>query len=67
MITKISKALSDRNINVNGLKLSRSEKGGEAVVVVQVDNNIDDTAIFDELKNLQDVSKVTCLKALKPL
>jgi L-serine dehydratase len=67
MITKISKALSDRNINVNGMKLSRSEKGGEAVVVVQVDNNIDDMAIFDEFKNLQDVSKVTYLKALKPL
>lgn len=67
MITKISKALSDRNINVNGLKLFRSEKGGEAVVIVQVDDNIDGSTIVNELKGLQDVSKVTYLKALKPL
>lgn len=67
MITKISKALSDRNINVNGLKLFRSEKGGEAVVIVQVDDNIDGATIVNELKDLQDVSKVTYLKALKPL
>ena len=67
MITKITEVLSNHSINVNGLKLSRSEKGGEAVVVVQVDDNIDDSAIFDELKKLQDVSKVTYLKALKSL
>ena len=67
MITKISKALSDKNINVNGLKLFRSEKGGEAVVIVQVDDNIDGSTIVNELKELQDVSKVTYLKALKPL
>ena len=67
MITKITEVLSNHSINVNGLKLSRSEKGGEAVVVVQVDDNIDDTAIFDELKNLQDVAKVTYLEALKTL
>lgn len=67
MITKITEVLSNHSINVNGLKLSRSEKGGEAVVVVQVDDNIDDLAIFDELKKLQDVSKVTYLKALKSL
>lgn len=67
MITKITEVLSNHSINVNGLKLSRSEKGGEAVVVVQVDNNIDDTAIFDELKKLQDVAKVTYLEALKTL
>ena len=67
MITKITEVLSNHSINVNGLKLSRSEKGGEAVVVVQVDDDIDDTAIFDELKKLQDVSKVTYLKALKSL
>ena len=67
MITKISKALSDKNINVNGLKLFRSEKGGEAVVIVQVDDNIDGSTIVNELKELQNVSKVTYLKALKPL
>ena len=67
MITKITEVLSNHSINVNGLKLSRSEKGGEAVVVVQVDDDINDTVIFGELKKLQDVSKVTYLKALKTL
>lgn len=67
MITKISQVLSNRNINVNGLKLFRSEKGGEAVVIVQVDDNISNDIILGELRKLKDVSKVTFLKALKPM
>lgn len=67
MITKISQVLSDRNINVNGLKLFRSEKGGEAVVIVQVDDSLADMIVLDELKKIDGVSKATLLKALKPM
>ena len=67
MITKISSVLSNRNINVNGLKLFRSEKGGKAVIIVQVDEGIKGDEIIKELKDLEDVQKVTFLKALKPM
>lgn len=65
MITKITEVLSNHSINVNGLKLSRSEKGGEAVVVVQVDDSISDSIVTTELSNISNVTKVSLLKALK--
>ena len=65
MITKITEVLSNHSINVNGLKLSRSEKGGEAVVVVQVDDSISDSIVTGELSNISNVTKVSLLKALK--
>ena len=67
MITKISTVFSERNINVNGLKLSRSEKGSKAVVVVQVDGSINDDRLVGELRDLKDVLKVVFLRALKPM
>lgn len=67
MITKITEVLSNHSINVNGLKLSRSEKGGEAVVIVQVDDSLADMIVLDELKKIDGVSKATLLKALKPM
>lgn len=65
MITKISTVLSKNNININGLDLCRNKKGDEAIVVVQVDNDISGDNIINELKALDGVLNVTLVKALK--
>lgn len=65
MITKISTVLSSNNININGLNLCRNKKGDEAIVVVQVDNDIKGDNIIEELKALDGVLHVTLVKALK--
>lgn len=64
MIAKITKILYDSNINVNGLNLYRTKKKGDAVVIVQVDDDIINEDVISKLKIIENVSKVVLLRAL---
>lgn len=64
MIHKITKVLYENKININGLSLSRTDVHSNAVVVVEVDDDVD-SKVVDELKEIQDVHQVILLKALK--
>lgn len=65
MIAKISAIISRYKININGISLYRNEKGGEAVVIVQVDNDVKDAEVLKELSEVENVSKALLLKAIE--
>ena len=64
MIYKITEVLYKWKININGLSLSRSEKSGNAVVVIEVDDKIDEK-VCEEMKTLENIKNVTLLHSFK--
>lgn len=63
MIYKITEVLYDDKININSLSLHRSEKAGDAVVIIEVDDKVNDD-IKKELLSIENVLNVTVLHAL---
>lgn len=63
MIHKITKVLWDNAININGLSLHRTEKAGDAVVIIEVDDAVDNKLIA-ELEAVENVSQATILHSL---
>lgn len=63
MIYKITEVLYRWKININSLSLHRSEKSGNAVVIIEVDDKID-SKLCEELKAIDNVNNVTLLHAL---
>lgn len=63
MIHKITKVLWENGININGLSLHRTEKSGDAVVIIEVDDVIDNQ-IVDELNAVENISYTNILHAL---
>lgn len=64
MIHKITKVLWQNQININGLSLHRTEKAGNAVVIIEVDEHVRDD-VRDVLLTTDDVISVTLLHALQ--
>ena len=63
MIYKITNVLYKWNVNINSLSLSRSERSGMAVVVIEVDDKIRDS-ICDEINAIENVTDVVLLSAI---
>ena len=63
MISKVSKFIQDRNINIASLHCDRNEKGGTASMYFALDVNPQDE-IIDDIKNLNDVYFVTKIRKL---
>lgn len=63
MIYKITEVLYEDKININSLSLHRSEKAGDAVVIIEVDDKVNDD-IKKELLSIENVLNVTVLHAL---
>ena len=63
MIYKITKILYDNKININSLSLHRSEKAGDAVVIIEVDDRINEDVKL-ELVGIINILNVTVLHAL---
>ena len=63
MIYKITKILYDNKININSLSLHRSEKAGDAVVIIEVDDRINEDVKL-ELVGIINRLNVTVLHAL---
>ena len=64
MIYKITKELFEHKININSLSLHRTSKQGDAVVIIEVDDEVDET-ISKHLSKIEDVTNVRVLHALR--
>ena len=64
MIYKITKELFEHKININSLSLHRTSKQGDAVVIIEVDDEVDET-ISKHLSKIEDVTNVSVLHALR--
>ena len=63
MVYKITHVLYDFNININSLSLHRTKKEGDAVLVIEVDNNVDKNVVF-ALQEINDVYNVRLLNKI---
>ncbi|HAQ07314.1 MAG TPA: L-serine ammonia-lyase, iron-sulfur-dependent, subunit beta [Bacillus bacterium] len=57
MISSVSSILSKNEINIGHMEVSRKERGDVAIMVIEMDNNIDD-GVFAELSFLPGVTQV---------
>lgn len=57
MISSVSSILTEYEINIGHMEVSRKEKGDMALMVIETDQNINDTVIA-ELKKLSDVTQI---------
>lgn len=63
MIGKVSNVLGDNGININNISLSRDEKGGEAIMTIEIDGNIE-ASIQQSIKNIPYVISSSILNAI---
>lgn len=61
-IADVTKILSKYQINIAHMEVSRSEKGATAIMVIEVDDDIDDQ-ILDDLKQQKHVQRIIFLGA----
>jgi len=57
-IASVSTKLAEHEINIGHMQVSRKEQGKEALMVIEVDQNIDEKTIA-ELSKLEHIKKVT--------
>lgn len=65
MITKISEVLTKNNVNINSLNLYRLQKRGEAILIVQVDDDTMGEKVKEELSKVDYVNFVYFAKAMR--
>ncbi|GAE33911.1 L-serine ammonia-lyase, iron-sulfur-dependent subunit beta [Halalkalibacter akibai] len=58
VIAGVSNVLAKYEINIGHMEVSRKEKGKEALMVIEVDQNVE-TPLLIELENLENIVKVT--------
>ena len=63
MVASVTGLLSSYNINIGKMKVYRKRRGGEAIMVIEVDQEIDQ-AVADKLIKLPCVNEVTVLNPL---
>lgn len=60
-IANVANCLAKHNINIGHMEVSRKERGNMALMVIEVDQNIDHT-ILGEIELLPNITKVTRIK-----
>lgn len=63
MIGKVSNVLGNNGININNISLSREEKGGEAIMTIEIDGYIE-ASIQQSIKNIPYVISSSILNAI---
>lgn len=63
VVAAVTGALAAHNINIATLELARKERGGQALVIIETDQSVDD-AICDEIRSLPSIEKVTKLEPI---
>lgn len=64
VVSNVTSLLYDHAINIAFMKVFRSQKGKEATMVFEVDNNITD-GIIDEIKVMESINKVIRINPIK--
>ena len=59
-VSEVTTMLSNQNINIASMRLYRSSRGGEAVMVVECDQEVPESGI-DWLRGFDGIRKVTYL------
>ncbi|WP_251516398.1 MULTISPECIES: L-serine ammonia-lyase, iron-sulfur-dependent subunit beta [Staphylococcus] len=59
-IGKVANIIGDANINVGSMQVSRKEKGDEALMTCELDENVNDE-IIDKIKNVKGVQTVSLM------
>ena len=60
LVAIVTSLLARESINIATMNLYRSKRGGDAVMVTEVDQNIPE-ALVEDLKKVDGILKVTCL------
>ncbi len=60
-IANVAKCLAEYDINIGHMEVSRKERGNMALMVIEIDQNIDQT-IMEEIELLPNITKVTRIK-----
>jgi L-serine dehydratase len=60
-IANVANCLAKHNINIGHMEVSRKERGNMALMVIEVDQNIEQS-ILGEIENLPNITKVTRIK-----
>lgn len=60
LVAEVTSLLAGESINIATMNLYRSKRGGDAVMVTEVDQNIPDSLV-EYLKTVDGIIKVTCL------
>lgn len=60
MIAKVSTILGDQNINIATMKVERTQKGEEASMVIELDQNTHDVSL-SKIRALENVQRVICI------
>lgn len=58
VIAAVSNVLAKHEINIGHMEVSRKDKGKEALMVIEVDQNVDEQ-LLNEVASLANISKVT--------
>ena len=64
MIYKITSILNDKQVNINSIYLSRTEKSGNAIVIIELDDKIDNSSI-ESIRKIENVSYATLIPILE--
>ncbi|AMW98386.1 L-serine ammonia-lyase, iron-sulfur-dependent subunit beta [Rummeliibacillus sp. G93] len=60
-IANVAKCLAEYDINIGHMEVSRKERGNMALMVIEIDQNIDQS-IMEEIELLPNITKVTRIK-----
>lgn len=63
MISDVTNILARRGVNIGRFELRRSQKGGIAVMIIEIDGNVDDS-VNEAISNFPNVTASTILKAI---
>ena len=63
MIGKVSNVLGDNGVNINNFSLSREEKGGVAIMTIEIDGGID-LLIKRSIQEIPNIISVSVLNAI---
>ena len=59
-VAEVTSMLAHKSINIATLNLYRNKRGGDAVMVIETDQNIPASSL-EWLKRVEGIMKVTCL------
>ena len=63
MISDVTNILARRGVNIGRFELRRAVKGGDAVMVIEIDGDIDDS-VNDLIRHYPNVYESIVLKAI---
>ena len=63
MIFNVTKILANENINIAQMKVSRTRKGGHALMVIEIDGDFD-KEIIGKLRNTENIRNATLIRGI---